>query len=161
MQDDEDVLDNEDELDDKGESDDEDELDDEDEESSEIVDMDVFSQLIELDEDDPDFSKEMAEQYFSQAIATFGKLDEALLDKDLKELSSLGHFLKGSSAALGLSKVQKSCEKIQNYGNLRDEDADRSLVEHEALKLITKTLARVKKEYIEAEKWLKNYHNTA
>ena len=67
---------------------DEDELDDEDEESSKIVDMEsskvvdmeVFSQLIELDEEDPEFpfSKEMVEQYFSQANTTFGELDEAL-----------------------------------------------------------------------------------
>jgi len=34
----------------------------------------------------------------------------------LKTLSELGHFLKGSSATLGLTKVKDSCEKIQHYG---------------------------------------------
>lgn len=33
-------------------------------------------------------------------------------DKDLTELSSLGHFLKGSSATLGLTKV-KVCEVLR------------------------------------------------
>ena len=34
---------------------------------------------------------------------------------------SLGHFLKGSSATPGLTKVKDSCEKIQHYGARKDE----------------------------------------
>lgn len=41
--------------------------------------------------------------------------------RDLKEISGLGHFLKGSSATLGLVKVKDACEKIQHYGNNKDE----------------------------------------
>lgn len=41
--------------------------------------------------------------------------------KDLEELSSLGHFLKGSSATLGFSHVKDECEKIQHYGHKMDE----------------------------------------
>lgn len=33
--------------------------------------------------------------------------------KNLTELSHLGHFLKGSSATLGFTKVKDECEKIQ------------------------------------------------
>jgi len=34
--------------------------------------------------------------------------------QDLQELSSLGHFLKGSSATLGLTKVKDMCEEMQH-----------------------------------------------
>jgi HPt (histidine-containing phosphotransfer) domain-containing protein len=78
--------------------------------------------------------------------------------KDLAKLSSLGHFLKGSSAALGVSKVQASCEQVQHYGDLRDEDAGRDLSPPEALAKIDVTLKRVKVEYAAAEKWLKEYY---
>lgn len=78
--------------------------------------------------------------------------------KDLQELSSLGHFLKGSSAALGVSKVQKSCEKIQHYGNRRDEEVGVDLDEKEALSRIGQLLAQVKREYRVAEEFLKGFY---
>jgi osomolarity two-component system phosphorelay intermediate protein YPD1 len=78
--------------------------------------------------------------------------------KDLPELSRLGHFLKGSSAAIGLKKVKATCEKIQNVGNRQDEDGARHLMEDEALDLITPLLPQVKAEYSEAEEYLKNFY---
>jgi HPt (histidine-containing phosphotransfer) domain-containing protein len=75
---------------------------------------------------------------------------------DLSELSSLGHFLKGSSAALGVSKVQLSCEDIQHYGHLREGIA--TLTEAEAIVKITKSLARAREEYEEAKKWLESFY---
>jgi HPt (histidine-containing phosphotransfer) domain-containing protein len=80
-------------------------------------------------------------------------------EKDLTKLSSLGHFLKGSSAALGVSNVQASCERVQHYGDLRDEELDKDLTQEEALAKIDATLARVKVEYEKAEKWLKSYYD--
>lgn len=78
--------------------------------------------------------------------------------KDLATLSSLGHFLKGSSAALGVSKVQASCEKIQHYGALRDEDNRKDLTSELALGKIQPLLQTVKDEYAAAEKWMKNWY---
>jgi len=79
--------------------------------------------------------------------------------KDLSKLSSLGHFLKGSSAALGVSKVQASCEKIQHYGQLRDEGAGIDLTREEALGKIERLLGEVKEEYKVAEKWLREWYD--
>ena len=76
--------------------------------------------------------------------------------ENLSELSSLGHFLKGSSAALGVSKVQQSCEHIQNYGKLKDGTAP--LAEAEAIVKISKSLARAREEYEEAKKWLESFY---
>jgi osomolarity two-component system phosphorelay intermediate protein YPD1 len=43
------------------------------------INMDIFGQILELDEDDTfEFSKEMVEAYFSQASTTFDDMDNAL-----------------------------------------------------------------------------------
>jgi len=79
-------------------------------------------------------------------------------DGDLAQLSSLGHFLKGSSATLGLTKVKDSCEKIQHYGQKKDEagTADEP-DEAKCLGRIKETLVAVKEEYAEVEKVLKKF----
>ncbi|GBE85272.1 hypothetical protein SCP_0704590 [Sparassis crispa] len=123
------------------------------------IDIETFHQILDLDEDDThDFSRGMAWAYFSQASTTFTEMDEAFSAKDLPKLSSLGHFLKGSSAALGVSKVQASCEQIQHYGQLRDEEHAIDLQPPAALALIGPLLSRVKSEYATAEAWLKKWY---
>lgn len=79
--------------------------------------------------------------------------------KNLSELSRLGHFLKGSSAAIGLKKVKATCEKIQNYGNCKDETGSSDVSEADALKHITPLLPQVKAEYNEAEEYLKTFYD--
>lgn len=79
--------------------------------------------------------------------------------QDLDELSSLGHFLKGSSATLGLTKVKDSCEKIQHYGARKDEHGSTTnKSDTQCLDLIMSTVGDVKKEYKEAEKVLKRFY---
>jgi HPt (histidine-containing phosphotransfer) domain-containing protein len=73
--------------------------------------------------------------------------------KDLKKLSELGHFLKGSSAALGIRKLQNTCEKMQHYGELRDEDKHSDLSSEQALKLIGGLLKGIKRDFSSAKKW--------
>lgn len=80
--------------------------------------------------------------------------------KNLQKLSSLGHFLKGSSAALGLTKVQLSCEHIQHYGNMEEvrDGAMVAIPEADAIVKITKSLARAREEYAEAKIWLDEFY---
>ncbi|CAG8624560.1 3842_t:CDS:2, partial [Ambispora gerdemannii] len=104
--------------------------------SSDLIEHEVFDQLLEMDDDDDDFSKSIVLNYFAQAESTFGDMDKALKSKDLNKLSQLGHFLKGSSAAIGLTKVKESCEKIQHYGNLKEETGTISISEELALRKI-------------------------
>jgi len=66
----------------------------------------------------------------------------------------LGHFLKGSSAALGIVRVQAICEKVQHYGAKRDEEAGVPLEEAEAMKRITQLLKDCKRDYAVAKVWL-------
>jgi osomolarity two-component system phosphorelay intermediate protein YPD1 len=47
--------------------------------STSIIDMDIFGQLLEMDdEEDREFSKEIVWNYFDQAESTFEKMDTAL-----------------------------------------------------------------------------------
>jgi len=123
--------------------------------------MDIFSQILELDDDDSrEFSRSMVSDYYSQVDATLVKMDQALSGKKLKELSDLGHFLKGSSAALGVERVQASCERIQHAGKLRDEESGTALTEPQALDLITNMLENVKRDYPEARDELDRFVNS-
>jgi len=93
------------------------------------IDVLTFEQILEMDDDDDrEFSKSIVFGFFEQAEQTFTKMDDALYVggtsdtlyiseadyilsinrevRDLSTLSSLGHFLKGSSATLGLTKVK-------------------------------------------------------
>ena len=80
--------------------------------------------------------------------------------QELTNLSSLGHFLKGSSATLGLTKVKDSCEKIQHYGSHKDDAGQPTNMDDSVLlKKIKATLATVKVEYKEAERILKQFYH--
>ncbi|CAO3624371.1 unnamed protein product [Mucor fragilis] len=124
-----------------------------------LIDMNTFEQLLDMDdEDDHEFSYSIVLNYFEQAETTFDHMEEALHKEDLIELSRLGHFLKGSSAAIGLKKVKATCEKIQDVGNCQEEDRAGKLDKDEALKRIKPLLPQVMREYAEAEEYLKNFY---
>lgn len=79
--------------------------------------------------------------------------------EQLLELSQLGHFLKGSSATLGLSKVKEACEKIQHYGAGKDETGSTKQPDEKvSLQNIQNTLTEVKKDYKEVEAALRKFY---
>jgi osomolarity two-component system phosphorelay intermediate protein YPD1 len=126
------------------------------------IDSETFSQILEMDasEDDREFSQSIVFGFFEQAEETFEKMDEALEAKNLDELSELSHFLKGSSAILGLTKVTDSCEKIQRYGKKENEDGTPETDEELCLSRVTVALKSLKTEYSEAETVLRKFFNT-
>jgi osomolarity two-component system, phosphorelay intermediate protein YPD1 len=79
---------------------------------------------------------------------------------ELEPLSSDGHFLKGSSASLGVHKVQDACEKIQNYGKLWDAEREEAITQAVALDLIKSLLVLAKKEYSVAESTFRDWYRT-
>ncbi|KAK8011791.1 hypothetical protein PG989_000051 [Apiospora arundinis] len=126
------------------------------------IDSEAFSQILEMDasEDDREFSQSIVFGFFEQVEETFEKMDEALEAKNLDELSELGHFLKGSSCTLGLTKISDSCEKIQRYGKQENEDGTPETDEELCLSRITVALKSLKTEYSEAETVLRKFFNT-
>ncbi|MCJ1340515.1 hypothetical protein MMC09_005811 [Bachmanniomyces sp. S44760] len=126
------------------------------------IDPATFEQILEMDddEDEREFSRGIVYGFFEQAESTFKNMEMSLQKRDLAELSSLGHFLKGSSATLGLTKVKDSCEKIQHYGSMKDETGTIDETDEvKCLRRITETLATVKLEYAEAEKRLRRFYH--
>lgn len=82
-----------------------------------LVEWLVFSELVAMDEDEEGFSKSLFATFVEQFDDTVTEIEKNLEDKNLDKLSSLGHYLKGSAAALGLIKISTECERIQNYGH--------------------------------------------
>ena len=70
---------------------------------------------------------------------------------DYATIGKLGHFLKGSSAQIGLSRLRYTCQKIQNVGRLQAEDGQGSITATDAVTLLTHLIPLLKKEYAEAE----------
>ncbi|KAF2668619.1 histidine-phosphotransfer domain, HPT domain-containing protein, partial [Microthyrium microscopicum] len=127
-----------------------------------FVDVSTFGQILDMDDDDDDreFSRGIVFDFFDQANQTFAKMDTALEAEDFNELKELGHFLKGSSATLGLVKVRDSCEKIQHYGDKKDtsgtiDEPDERLL----LSQLDKTIASAKQEFTEVEKELRKFYS--
>ncbi|KAG8214760.1 hypothetical protein J3R82DRAFT_9850 [Butyriboletus roseoflavus] len=139
--------------------------------------MEVFEQILELDEgDSQEFSQDMVKEYLGQTQATIKLMDECLCASlslqsitdvslppsakhELTQLGKHGHFLKGSSAALGVVQVQEICEKIQHLGNRIDPDKEPEvkISVEDAFARIKPLLARLKEEHAVAAKWLKKF----
>lgn len=131
------------------------------------------------DEDEREFSKSIVYDFFTQAESTFEKMDSNLYvfdfaselslhrltvlcseKKDLAQLSALGHFLKGSSATLGLTKVKDSCEKIQHFGAHKDESGSKEVKDDKkCLDNCKTTIEQAKKEFKEVEIALRKFYH--
>ncbi|PWN18785.1 histidine-phosphotransfer domain, HPT domain-containing protein, partial [Microstroma glucosiphilum] len=123
------------------------------------IEREVFDQLLEMDdEDDRTFSQEIVWNFFEQATSTFADMDTALEEKDLAKLSTLGHFLKGSSAAVGVAHVRDLCEAMQHLGKLHDESGVEDISREEALSKLQTTIKDVKARYQDAEAVLKKFY---
>jgi osomolarity two-component system phosphorelay intermediate protein YPD1 len=83
-------------------------------------------------------------------------------NKNLDALSSLGHFLKGSSATLGFTKVKDECEKIQHYGHKLNETGEvEEPDEAKCLRLIRQSLAEAKNAYEVVNVLMKRFYGDA
>jgi osomolarity two-component system phosphorelay intermediate protein YPD1 len=127
----------------------------------ENIDMLTFEQILEMDEPgDNEFSSSIVFGFFDQAEETFEEIEEALKKEDLEKLSSLGHFLKGSSATLGLIKIRDGCEAIQRYGKNENLDGSPQTDNEKCLKLIGEYFTTVKEDYETVEKLLRQYYES-
>lgn len=74
-------------------------------------------------------------------------------------MSSLGHFLKGSSATIGMYKVKDSCEAMQHYGASKNEkgEAEADRTPDYWLSKISATFETLKVDYKAAERDLKSF----
>jgi osomolarity two-component system phosphorelay intermediate protein YPD1 len=86
-----------------------------------------------------------------------GSLSTCRAKQDLKELSALGHFLKGSSATLGFTKIRDSCQVIQQYGNGLNMDGTREPSQDVCLKKITEAIKTAKHDTTDLEEMMNKF----
>lgn len=127
--------------------------------STDIINWSIFNELVTMDEDEPGFSKSLIQTFIEQAQDIFKDIDSKLKPEnpDLNALSSLGHYLKGSAASLGLVKIQEQCERIQNYGLKKDFDGllnDRSWKD-----AIKEALEKAREEFVNARTFFSEHYN--
>jgi osomolarity two-component system phosphorelay intermediate protein YPD1 len=67
-------------------------------------------------------------------------------EHDLQSLSQLGHFLKGSSASIGLKHMRESCQQIQQLS--KDSNAENAWSVADTLLIETREHFRAAKEYL-------------
>lgn len=127
-----------------------------------LIDSSTFEQILEMDddEDEREFSRSIVYDFFAQAESTFQRMDHNLETRDLAQLSALGHFLKGSSATLGLTRVKECCEKIQNLGAHKDETGTRDEPnDDKCLERCQKIIAEAKSHFRDAETVLRRFYH--
>ncbi|KAK3343725.1 signal transduction histidine kinase [Lasiosphaeria hispida] len=118
----------------------------------------TFNQILEMDEDgEHDFSEPLVFNFFEQADETFENMDVALAAEDLDELSKLGHFLKGSSATLGFTKIKDSCQVIQQYGHKQTVEGTAEPDKAVCLGKIKEAINTLKTDKIDLEKTIKKF----
>ncbi|AEO71648.1 1a01fb81-4ad7-452b-8be1-71967b0f38c4 [Thermothielavioides terrestris] len=125
----------------------------------EHVDDAIFSQILEMDENETDreFSAPLVFGFFEQAKETFEDMQRAAEEHNLDKLSSLGHFLKGSSATLGFNKIRDSCQVIQQYGHKLNVDGTSEPDEAVCLKKIEEALKTVRVDTADLEKIMRKF----
>ncbi|CAG86227.1 DEHA2C10890p [Debaryomyces hansenii CBS767] len=128
-----------------------------------LIEWSVFSELVAMDEDEEGFSKSLFQTFVDQVLETFKEIDENLKTKNFDKISGLGHYLKGSAAALGLEKISSQCERIQNYGhkvnfdNFKLKDNDDQKDDEFWIKLIEDALNKARDGFAKSRKVLNNY----
>src|SRR5690348_13950503 len=91
--------------------------------SNDEINWEIVEQLMELDEEDKTFpfAGQIMRDYFEQMEENLGKLGKLIQEKNYEEAAGLGHFLKGSSAAVGAIVLSDICDKIQHYDTVHKE----------------------------------------
>jgi osomolarity two-component system phosphorelay intermediate protein YPD1 len=93
-----------------------------------VIDEDIFQQLLEMDDDDQhEFTISILDDFFSQMDESMGKFNALMEQKDYDSVKKLGHYLKGSSGGVGAANIRDICEKIQHY-DLNEPDVSKQEV---------------------------------
>lgn len=125
------------------------------------INWNTFGQILEMDDDmdECEFSAPMVKSFLEQAESTFDEMETAIQKDDLGRLAALGHYLKGSAATLGLSKIEHYCELIQAYGSKRTADGqDEEPDEQLCMSNIRQIMPKLRSDYKITVHWLKAFY---
>jgi HPt (histidine-containing phosphotransfer) domain-containing protein len=95
--------------------------DDEPAASCEIIDQEMFAQILQLDDAEYDhtYSWELYTTFFAQAHHALAEMHDKLLEEDMGALADAAHLLKGSCGQLGVARAAATCGTIEQQ--CRDE----------------------------------------
>ncbi len=62
---------------------------------------------------DPDFFRDLVDQYLDQAASQLAELQEAATQRDTSVLKAVAHSLKGASATIGATEVASACVALE------------------------------------------------
>jgi HPt (histidine-containing phosphotransfer) domain-containing protein len=81
----------------------------------EIIDQDMFAQILQLDdtEGDHSYSWELYTTFFTQAHDTLAEMRQKLREEDIAALADAAHLLKGSCGQLGIARAAATCSEIE------------------------------------------------
>ena len=81
-----------------------------------MINTETIQQLLGMDDDDNhEFSSSLMTDYFIQLAEKVEEMKKLLGAGDIVGVGKVGHFLKGSSAALGATAAQRICDSIQHW----------------------------------------------
>ena len=118
-----------------------------DNENYKLIDDEIFNQLLDIEEDDSkDFTRGLVQDFFQQVDESIVQFKELLDDSKVIEAGKLGHYLKGSSAMIGVTKVKDVCEDIQMWQQKVGTTKDAVDYIREKVELLKIEIERVKPE---------------
>ncbi len=84
-----------------------------------IIDIGVLAHQLN---DNPDKVRKFAKQFMSSAKRVLGEMEDALSNKDFKQLSALGHQLKSPARTVGALHFAELCEALEELNKPNDND---------------------------------------
>ncbi|KAH6962850.1 hypothetical protein DER45DRAFT_551948 [Fusarium avenaceum] len=116
-------------------------------ERPDLIDMDTFSQITEMDDDgDREFSSALCTSWIKQVEEGFEELDQAIANAEFDKISSYSHHLHGLSEPLGTIKVISTFKDLQRLGN-REDPTGSGKLDNETALLKAAYLMQEGKEY--------------
>lgn len=79
-----------------------------------------LNQVMKRLDHDKDFFYELLNIYREEFPAKIQELEKSIAEKKFKLIQEIGHFLKGSSANLGLTYLQEESSKMEQAGKEKD-----------------------------------------
>ena len=92
-------------------------------EAAPAIDLKVIESLKELaDDEDPDFLRDVVEEYLSNTARSIKDLREAIESEDADTVAKTAHSLKGASSSIGAKNMAELCRRLEAIGKAQSMD---------------------------------------
>jgi HPt (histidine-containing phosphotransfer) domain-containing protein len=99
---------------------------------NDLIDID-WEQLHQVSEDDPEFELELLTMLAADVKIHIADLRQAVIDRDIIEITNEAHYIKGSSANLGMIGIAGLAKRIEQIAREKLLSDPTALVEQMAI----------------------------